>query len=164
MERRRYLVVIEQAPDGGYGAYAPDVPGCVGLGRSVKGAMQSFRESLELWVEEALNDGLPIPQSVSQPAFVEVEVPSGERPTQARVFVHAGLAPQAGVEPESLTGEELRRQRELLDLSQSELAAALGVHPNTIAKWERGEQPIQHPRMLVLALDELAREHAVPRG
>lgn len=28
----RYAVIIEKARDGGYGAYVPDLPGCVGMG------------------------------------------------------------------------------------------------------------------------------------
>ena len=28
----KFAVIIEKTPDGGYGAYAPDLPGCVGMG------------------------------------------------------------------------------------------------------------------------------------
>ena len=33
-----YLIVIERADDGGYGAWAPDLPGCVALGDSLEDA------------------------------------------------------------------------------------------------------------------------------
>ena len=53
--------------------------------------------------------------------------------------------------------EALRNRRVRLGLSQSELARLLGVHPNVLARWERGELTIAHPRILDLALTELAR-------
>ncbi len=37
-------------------------------------------------------------------------------------------------------------------MSQRDLAAELDVPPNTLARWERGEISIKHPRMLRLAL------------
>lgn len=51
--------------------------------------------------------------------------------------------------------EELRRERRRLRMTQAELADAIDVHSNTLAKWERGEQPIQHSKMLRLALSAL---------
>ncbi len=38
--------------------------------------------------------------------------------------------------------EKVKRLRELLNLSQPELAHKLGVHPVTVGNWERG---VQHP-------------------
>jgi DNA-binding XRE family transcriptional regulator len=51
--------------------------------------------------------------------------------------------------------EELKRERRRLRMTQAELGEAIDVHWNTIAKWERGEQPIQHSKMLRLALKAL---------
>ena len=56
-----------------------------------------------------------------------------------------------------MTGAELHTFREKLGLSQSQLATLLGVTPNTLARWERDELTIQHPRILELALTELRR-------
>jgi len=55
----------------------------------------------------------------------------------------------------SMNGEELRRARERLDLTQEQLAALLDVTANTIARWERNEVPIKHAKMLKLALSAL---------
>lgn len=74
-EQRRYLVVIERADDGTFGAYSPDVDGCVGSGTTPGKALDSYRESLELWIEETLADGLDVPAPRSTPAEVEVSVP-----------------------------------------------------------------------------------------
>jgi transcriptional regulator with XRE-family HTH domain len=57
---------------------------------------------------------------------------------------------------EQMQPEELKRERRRrLRMTQVELGNAIDVHPNTIAKWERGEQPIQHSKMLRLALQAL---------
>lgn len=56
-----------------------------------------------------------------------------------------------------MTGSELRSARKELGLSQAELSAVLGVPKNTIARWERGELKIAHPRILALAITELRR-------
>jgi predicted ATPase/DNA-binding CsgD family transcriptional regulator/DNA-binding XRE family transcriptional regulator len=59
------------------------------------------------------------------------------------------------VEP-AADAAELRRRRRELGLSQSELARALGVAPNTLARWERGELGVGNPALLRLALDRIA--------
>ena len=45
----------------------------------------------------------------------------------------------------AVTGAELRRIRRRLGFSQRELAERLGLHPNTVARQERGEIPITAP-------------------
>ena len=50
----------------------------------------------------------------------------------------------------------LKAAREKLQLTQAELGEKLDVDKNTIARWERGEVGIQHPRILGLALDRLS--------
>lgn len=42
-----------------------------------------------------------------------------------------------------MTGNELRKRRARMGLTQAQLAAHLGVDPNTVARWERGELPIR---------------------
>ena len=48
----------------------------------------------------------------------------------------------------------MRAMREAAGLSQSELAGLLGVAPNTVARWERGERPI-------VRTTELATRHVL---
>ena len=59
-----------------------------------------------------------------------------------------------------MTGQELRRRRERLGLSQAEVAAAFGVDANTWSRWERDAQAIRYPRVLRFALDRLAEDRA----
>jgi len=50
-----------------------------------------------------------------------------------------------------MTAEHFASERSRLGLSQSELAARLGVHVRTIGKWERGERGIPEPVARLLA-------------
>jgi len=54
-----------------------------------------------------------------------------------------------------MEGQELRRRRRALDVTQSELAARFSVRQATISDWERGKSPISHPGMLDNALCHL---------
>lgn len=54
-----------------------------------------------------------------------------------------------------MTPTDLRTSRQALGLTQQGLAEALGVSPNTIARWERGEMAVQHPAIVRLALERL---------
>lgn len=55
-----------------------------------------------------------------------------------------------------MTPDELRAARKQLGLTQAQLAAELGVHQSTYAKWEAGTFRIAHPEILKLALESLA--------
>ena len=59
---KRYSVIIEQAGDGGYGAYSPDVPGCVAVGDSPEEALQEYAAALRFHFEGLREDGLPVPE------------------------------------------------------------------------------------------------------
>lgn len=73
MDERRYLVVIEPSSNG-FGAYAPDVPGCIAVGDTPDEAIQLFREALEMHLEGLREDGLPIPEPTSQAGYVQIRV------------------------------------------------------------------------------------------
>ncbi|MBW2610403.1 MAG: type II toxin-antitoxin system HicB family antitoxin [Deltaproteobacteria bacterium] len=54
--------IIEKAPEGGYWAICPEVPGANGQGESVEEAKESLREAVALILEDRLADikrGLP---------------------------------------------------------------------------------------------------------
>jgi predicted ATPase/DNA-binding CsgD family transcriptional regulator/transcriptional regulator with XRE-family HTH domain len=57
---------------------------------------------------------------------------------------------------------ELRQRRQALHLSQSDLGRLLGVSRNSVARWERGELPIRHPELVLLALDRLEQDARSP--
>lgn len=63
---KRYAIIIERAADGGYGAYAPDLPGCVGMGATKDEALQNMMEAIQFHIEGMKEDGLPIPEPTSE--------------------------------------------------------------------------------------------------
>jgi predicted RNase H-like HicB family nuclease len=74
--KRMYLVLLEKG-ETSYGAYAPDVPGCVGIGETAEEALQSLREGLQFHIEGLAESGDAIPEVTYVAAeFVEVEVPT----------------------------------------------------------------------------------------
>jgi predicted ATPase/DNA-binding CsgD family transcriptional regulator/DNA-binding XRE family transcriptional regulator len=60
-----------------------------------------------------------------------------------------------------LEPKELRERRQALKLTQADLGRVLGVTRNSVARWERGELPIRHPELVVLALDNLTQRFPV---
>jgi predicted RNase H-like HicB family nuclease len=65
-----YLIVIE-AGERNYGAYAPDVPGCVATGATVEECEREMREALAFHFEGLREDGDPIPPpTIAAAAFV----------------------------------------------------------------------------------------------
>jgi predicted RNase H-like HicB family nuclease len=73
---KRYAIVIEKVPNSNYGAYAPDVNGCVATGDSIEEVTRLMKEGLEFHFAGTLEDGLPIPEPTTEVAYVEVEVPA----------------------------------------------------------------------------------------
>jgi predicted RNase H-like HicB family nuclease len=62
-----YLVVIERGPSS-FGAYVPDLPGCVAVGESREEVETLIREAIEFHIEELREGGqpVPVPRSTSQ--------------------------------------------------------------------------------------------------
>ena len=55
-----YVVVIEKAPEN-YGAYVPDLPGCVSVGDTYDEMVAMIREAIEFHLDGIREDGEPIP-------------------------------------------------------------------------------------------------------
>ena len=56
-----YAVVIEQTPNN-YGAYAPDVPGCISTADTPDEMIAMIREALTFHIEALIEDGDPVPE------------------------------------------------------------------------------------------------------
>ena len=67
----KYLVVIEKG-ETGFGAYVPDLPGCVAAAESEPEVRQLIREAIEFHIEGLREDGQPVPPPSSSGAIVEV--------------------------------------------------------------------------------------------
>lgn len=67
----KYTVIIEQGPES-YGAYAPDLPGCVAVARSRKEVVRLMHEAIEMHLESLRENGEPIPLPCSSFETIEV--------------------------------------------------------------------------------------------
>ena len=67
----QYLVVIEKG-DSSYGAYAPDLPGCIAAADSETEVRQLIKEAIEFHLEGLREAGLPVPPPSSSAAVIEV--------------------------------------------------------------------------------------------
>jgi len=62
-----YTAIIEKAPEGGYWALCPDVPGANGQGESIEEAKQSMLDAIRLIMKDRLEDYLRgLPEDVIQ--------------------------------------------------------------------------------------------------
>lgn len=41
---RKFAIIIEKYPDGGFGAYAPDLPGCIGMGATKEETLHNWQK------------------------------------------------------------------------------------------------------------------------
>lgn len=67
----RYLVIVENGSSS-YGAYVPDLPGCVAVGDTKDEVLTLIREAIEFHLDGMAQDGEPIPQPRSSSELVEV--------------------------------------------------------------------------------------------
>lgn len=62
----RYVIVIEEEKGTNFGAYAPDVPGCVATGSTVEQTVRRMREALWLHLGAMRRDGEPAPPATTR--------------------------------------------------------------------------------------------------
>ena len=67
----KYAVVIEKG-DVSFGAYVPDLPGCVAIGETREEVMTLIREAIEFHLEGMKEDGENMPEPHSEAEYVEV--------------------------------------------------------------------------------------------
>ena len=69
----RYAIVVEKGADS-YGAYVPDLPGCVAAATTRAEVLQLIREAIEFHIDAMREDGLAVPGPSSSAEYVEVAV------------------------------------------------------------------------------------------
>lgn len=67
----RYAVIYEPGDNGGYGAYVPDLPGCVAVGDSIEDARRLIREAIDLHLAGLREDGDNIPPPSTQTEYID---------------------------------------------------------------------------------------------
>ena len=70
----RYAIVIEKS-ETGFGAYVPDLPGCVAAGETENDVLRLIREAAELHVESLRESGQTVPSPSHSVGYVEVSTP-----------------------------------------------------------------------------------------
>ncbi len=53
-----FTAIIEKAPEGGYWATCPEIPGANGQGETVEEAKENLRKAIELILEDRLADAM----------------------------------------------------------------------------------------------------------
>jgi predicted RNase H-like HicB family nuclease len=66
----KYAVIFEKG-DTSYGAYVPDLPGCVAVGDSFEEVKQLIREAIAFHLDGLREEGLPIPEPTTLAEYVE---------------------------------------------------------------------------------------------
>nr|VFJ88761.1 MAG: Predicted nuclease of the RNAse H fold, HicB family [Candidatus Kentron sp. H]VFJ90323.1 MAG: Predicted nuclease of the RNAse H fold, HicB family [Candidatus Kentron sp. H]VFJ96998.1 MAG: Predicted nuclease of the RNAse H fold, HicB family [Candidatus Kentron sp. H] len=67
----RYMVIIEQGISG-FGAYVPDLPGCIAAADTRQEVMELIREAIGFHLEGIKEEGASVPEPCSFSEFVEV--------------------------------------------------------------------------------------------
>lgn len=66
-----YVVILEKGKKS-FGAYVPDLPGCVAVGETKDEALELIREAIEFHLDGMRQEGLPIPEPSSSTELVRV--------------------------------------------------------------------------------------------
>lgn len=68
----RFTVIVEEGATS-WGAYVPDLPGCVASGETREEALQLIREAIEFHLEGLKEQGEPVPKPHSYGEVVDVD-------------------------------------------------------------------------------------------
>ncbi|HLG15631.1 MAG TPA: type II toxin-antitoxin system HicB family antitoxin [Blastocatellia bacterium] len=67
----KYMIIVEEGPTS-FGAYVPDLPGCIAAAETREEALKLIHEAVELHLDAMRENGLPIPEPKSSIAYVQV--------------------------------------------------------------------------------------------
>ncbi len=67
----RYMIVIEEG-ETSFGAYVPDLPGCVAVAETESEVKRLIQEAIEIHLEDLQQSGAAIPKPLSKSEYVEV--------------------------------------------------------------------------------------------
>lgn len=68
----QYPVVLTKEEDGKYSVFAPDLPGCQSWGNTREEAIDHIREAIELWIEDAIEEGEEVPKPGTSLHYIEI--------------------------------------------------------------------------------------------
>jgi predicted RNase H-like HicB family nuclease len=68
----KYAVIYETGPEGGFSAYAPDLPGCVAAASTLAELRTLMEEAIEFHIEGMLLHGETVPEPSSLAEMLDV--------------------------------------------------------------------------------------------
>lgn len=76
LPKKSFSVIYEEAPEGGYAAFVPSLPGCHTQGETIEEAEKNISEAIELYLEslEVHHEQIPQERRILQ-GKVEVQFP-----------------------------------------------------------------------------------------
>ena len=69
----RYAIVIERG-DTSYGAYVPDLPGCVAAAETREEVVKLIHEAIKQQIQLLREEGIPVPEARSVAEYADVHV------------------------------------------------------------------------------------------
>ena len=129
----KYTVIIEKATNN-YGAFSPDVLGCISVGKTPEEMREMIREALEFHLEGLLLDGHPIPEPTAR---IETLEAAGR---EYVVVYEKGLKNYAAYVPDFLP--ECEVAGDSMEAVQRDFKQALAGY---LATKERNGDPLPEP-------------------
>jgi predicted RNase H-like HicB family nuclease len=66
----KYIAIFEKGPTS-WGAYVPDLPGCIAVGETLEETQKLISEAVALHIEGLREAGLAVPEPISHFATIE---------------------------------------------------------------------------------------------
>lgn len=70
----RFLAIYEKG-EHNYGAYSPDLPGCVAVGDTLEEVEKNLREAIKMHLQGTIADHEPIPMPQTTAQYMEIAIP-----------------------------------------------------------------------------------------
>jgi predicted RNase H-like HicB family nuclease len=70
---KRYVIIIEKGKNS-FGAYVPDLHGCVAVAKTKTEVVKLIQEAIELHLESLREEGLTMPEPLSTSQYMHVPV------------------------------------------------------------------------------------------
>jgi predicted RNase H-like HicB family nuclease len=67
----RYAVIVEEG-ENSFGAYVPDLPGCVAVAETKEEVLELIHEAVAFHIEGLREDGQPVPEPSSSIEYIEI--------------------------------------------------------------------------------------------
>lgn len=69
----KYTVIVERGPES-FGAYVPDLPGCIAAAETLEDLKVQIREAIDFHIQGLREEGLPVPVPMVSAEVVEVDL------------------------------------------------------------------------------------------